>query len=159
MKFDSNLASIHAYLCSDGYVIKNPITQKHKYYHIALRNTNQTLLKDFQTKFKIVFNVQPIIKKDGRCKAQNKGIYYFLTKDYSYYSYEWELPKLSKKNLKFWLRAFFDCESWVENQPAKSRLIGLECCNESGLFSIKQALQRFNINSQIKFILIIKNFF
>ena len=150
MKFDSNLAAVHGYLCSDGYVIKNPITQKHKYYHIALRNTNQTLLEDFQTKFNLVFGVKPIIKKDGRSKVQNKRIYHFLTKEYSYYSYEWTLPKLSKKNLKFWLRAFFDCESWVENQPAKSRLIGLDCCNEQGLLSIQLALRRLNIKSQIK---------
>lgn len=150
MKFDTNLASIHAYLCSDGYVIKNPKTQKHKYYYIGLRNTNKTLLKDFQTKFKEVFNIEPIITNEGRCKAQNKAIYYFLTKDFSYYSYEWSLPKLSKKNLKYWLRAFFDCEAWVENQPRISRLIGLDCCNEQGLLSIQKALKRFNIDSQIK---------
>jgi hypothetical protein len=48
MKFNNNLSAIHSYLCGDGYVIKNPKTQKHKYYHIGLRNTNQTLLRDFK---------------------------------------------------------------------------------------------------------------
>ncbi len=61
MKFDQNLAAIHGYLCGDGYVIKNPNTQKHKYYHIGLRNTNDVLLKDFQQKFKAVFNIEPRI--------------------------------------------------------------------------------------------------
>ncbi len=150
MKFDENLAAIHGYLCGDGYVVKNPKTQKHKYYYIGFRNTNKVLLKDFQKKFSNLFGVKPIITNEGRCKVQNKELYYYLTKNYSYYSYEWSLPKLSKSNLGFWLRAFFDCEGWVENQIAKSRLIGLECCNEKGLLQIKDSLERFNIKSSVK---------
>jgi len=150
MKFTNNLAAIHGYLCGDGYVIRNPLTQSHKYYHIGFRNTNMVLLRDFQSKFFSEFGIKPIITNDGRCKIQNKKIYYILTKDFSYYSYEWELPKLSKINLKFWLRAFFDCEAWVENQPKKSRLIGLDCCNKKGLFSIKIALKNKGIKSNVK---------
>lgn len=149
MKFNKNLAAIHAYLCGDGYVIKNPPTQKHKYYCIGLRNTNSTLLSDFRDKFYSYFGVKPIITHE-RCKIQNKAIYEILTKDYSYYSYEWAMPHLSKENLAFWLRAFFDCEGWVENQPGKSRVIGLECCNELGLHSVQKALLRFGIESEIK---------
>lgn len=148
MKFDKNLAAIHAYLCGDGYVIKNPETQKHKYYYIGLRNTNEVLLKDFQQKFKAVFNLEPRIV-EGRSVIQNKQIYQFLTKDFSYYSYEWSFPELSIENTKAWLRAFFDCGGWVENQPAKSRLIGLECCNEKGIEQIKDALYRLGIYSQL----------
>ena len=99
MKFTNNLAAIHGYLCGDGYVIRNPLTQSHKYYHIGFRNTNMVLLRDFQSKFFSEFGIKPIITNDGRCKIQNKKIYYILTKDFSYYSYEWELPKLSKINL------------------------------------------------------------
>ncbi|MEK6892222.1 MAG: LAGLIDADG family homing endonuclease [Nanoarchaeota archaeon] len=149
MEFDKNLAAIHGYLCSDGYVIKNPESQKHKYYHIGLRNIDSTLLKDFQGKFEVVFGVKPIITNEGRCRIQNKEIYEQLTKEFSYYSYEWKLPELNKENLRYWLRAFFDCEGWVENQPAKSRLIGADCCNESGLLSIQEALKRFDISSSI----------
>ena len=148
MKFDKNLAAIHAYLCGDGYVIRNPTTQDHKYYHIGLRNTNAVLLKDFQQKFKAVFNVEPRIV-EGRSIIQNKEIYQFLTNDFSYYSYEWSFPQLSLENTKAWLRAFFDCEGWVENQPAKSRLIGLECCNEQGILQVKDALHKLGINSQL----------
>jgi hypothetical protein len=150
MKFDENLAAIHGYLCGDGYVIKNPETQKHKYYYIGFRNTDDILLKDFQKKFNQLFKIKPIITNEGRCKTQNKDIYYFLTKEFSYYSYEWTLPKLSKPNLRFWLRAFFDCEGWVENQVAKSRLIGLDCCNQNGMSQVKDALKRFNIQSSLK---------
>ncbi len=148
MKFDKNLAAIHAYLCGDGYVIKNPDTQRHKYYYIGLRNTNAVLLKDFQQKFKTVFNLEPRIV-EGRSVIQNKKIYQFLTRDFSYYSYEWSFPQLSTENTKAWLRAFFDCEGWVENQPAKSRLIGLECCNEGGILQIKVALDKLGISSQL----------
>ncbi|MDO8553837.1 MAG: hypothetical protein Q7S22_03455 [Candidatus Micrarchaeota archaeon] len=110
MKFNEDLAAIHAYLCADGYVIKNPPSQKHKYYYIGLRNTNSVLLKDFQKRFFRFFGVSPIITKDGRAKLQNKRIYEILTKDYAYYSANWDFPKLKKALLKFWLRAYFDCD-------------------------------------------------
>ncbi|HLD07407.1 MAG TPA: LAGLIDADG family homing endonuclease [Candidatus Nanoarchaeia archaeon] len=150
MKLDINLAAIHGYLCSDGYVIKNPPSQPHRYYHIGLRNTNLVLLEDFQQKFKAAFGLRPIITDEGRCKIQNKEIYGTLTKDFSYYSYEWVLPKLSRCPLRYWLRAFFDCEGWVENQPAKSRLIGADCCNKKGLFGVQTALREFHIDSSVK---------
>ena len=149
MNFNKNLAAVHGYLCADGYVIKNPPNQRHKYYHIGFRNTNEALLKDFQAKFQDFFGLKPIITNEGRCKIQNKDIYHFLTEDYTYYSYHWKLPILSKENLKYWLRAFFDCEGWVENQPAKSRLIGVDCCNETGLLGIQEALKKFKIYSKI----------
>lgn len=150
MKFDNDLSAVHAYLCGDGYVIKNPLTQKHKYYRIGLRNTNQVLLKDFQVRFFRYFGLKPYIV-EGRCSIGSKEIYKILTEDYSYYSWEWRMPKLSNSNLKFWLRAFFDCKSWVELQKAKSRSIRLECVNKSGLFSVAKALRIFNIDSSIKF--------
>ncbi|MBL7117841.1 MAG: hypothetical protein ISS94_03550 [Candidatus Syntrophoarchaeum sp.] len=142
MKFSSELASIHAYLCADGYVIRNPESQKHKYYYIGLRNTNEVLLKDFQNKFKVVFGLTPIITKDGRCKIQNKTIFFQLTENFSYYSGEWKIPKLSKEELKCWLRSFFDCESWIQVQKAKSRAIGVESINGKGLRQIKDVLQK-----------------
>ena len=149
MKFNRNLAAIHGYLCGDGYVIKNPDHQQHKYYCIGFRNTNDVLLRDFQNRFRAIFDVEPHIAREGRCRIQRKEIYKFLTKGYSYYSHTWKLPNLSNKNLKHWLRAFFDCEGWVENQPGKSRLIGLDCCNKVGLESVQNALKRFGIASQI----------
>lgn len=148
MNFDKNLAAIHGYLCGDGYVIKNPPTQPKKYYRVGLRNTNSVLLDDFQKKFEKVFDITPSITR-GRCEARTKEVYLFLTKNFSYYSYEWTLPTLSKGNLRAWLRAFFDCEGWVENQPGKSRLIGLECCNKRGTKQIQEALQRLEIKSQL----------
>lgn len=150
MKFDKNLSAIHGYLCGDGYVIKNPSHQKHKYYHIGFRNTNKILLRDFKDKFTKFFKIKPRLRLNERCIAQNKEVYYILTKNYSYYSYKWSLPKLSKENLRYWIRAFFDCEGWVENKPRQSRLIGLECCNEKGLLSVQQSLMKFDIESQIK---------
>ncbi len=142
MKFDKELASIHAYLCADGYVIKNPKNQKHKYYHIGLRNNNELLLKNFREHFKKVFGVYPTITKDKRCKIQNKDIYFKLTKDFSYYSDKWVIPKLSKEELKCWLRTYFDCDAWVQVQKGKSRSIGLESINERGLKQIRDVLQK-----------------
>ena len=110
LKFDKNLSAIHSYLSADGYVIKNPPTNKHKYYQVGFRNTNNVLLDDFEKRFYAYFKVKPIRCKDGRTRLQRKEFYYKLTENFSYYSREWVLPILSKENLKIWLRAFFDCE-------------------------------------------------
>ena len=150
MNFDNNLAAVHAYLCADGYVIKNPPTQQHKYYHIGFRNTNLVLLCDFQKKFNNYFGVKPILIPGERCRKQSKELFLKLTREYSYYSYEWKMPLLTEEKLKYWLRAFFDCEAWVECQKRKSRLIGLECVNEKGINQIKLALLSLGINSTIQ---------
>lgn len=147
MKFNKNLASIHAYLCADGYVIRNPETQKHKYYYIGLRNRCNALLNDFQNKFEKVFGLKPIITNEGRCKIQNKNIFSQLTKDFSYYSDKWTIPQLSLDELRYWLISYFDCDGWVNIQKAKSRVIGLESINKNGLEQIKNSLLKFGIKS------------
>ena len=53
--FNSDLAALHGYLCSDGYVISHKPTSKRKFYKVALRNTEKVLLEDFQSKFNAVF--------------------------------------------------------------------------------------------------------
>jgi|TARA_Y100000031_G_scaffold151434_1_gene192664 hypothetical protein len=149
LKFDKNLSIIHSYLCADGYVIKNPETQKSKYYYIGFRNMNETLLEDFENNFYQFFKVNPRRCKDGRTVVQNRALYYLLTQDFSYYSREWELPELGKDNLRYWLRAFFDCEGWVLVIKAKNRHIGLDSVNHEGLRNIKLALERLGIKSKI----------
>lgn len=149
MKFDENLAAVHGYLCADGYVIRNPETQKHKYYAIGLRNQNVALLKDFQKRFHSVFGVKPHAGQD-RARINSKEIYNKLTRDWNFYSNSWRLPVMSTENLKFWLRAFFDCEAWVEVQGRKNRRIGLDSINHEGLIEIQKSLKLFGIESQIR---------
>jgi len=146
VKFDKNLAAIHAYLCADGYVIKNPATQKQKYYHIGFRNNNPILLKDFQKKFYNYFKTRPRLRKSERCIVQKKEIYEMLIKQFgSFYSKEWTMPKLTKELKKVWLRAFFDCEGWVFCKSHQNRHIGVDSVNEHGLEDIMHALLSFNI--------------
>lgn len=148
---NTNLASLHAYLCADGYVIKNPKHQKQKYYCIGLRNNNEVLLKDFQNKFYKIFKLKPYIYKDGRCRIGSKGIYYFLTKKFgSFYSKDWTFPNLKKEHLKYWLKSYFDCEAWVKIKDRQDRSIGLDSINEEGLLQIQKALLKFKIKSKIK---------
>lgn len=152
MKIDENLASVQAYLCADGYVIKNPEKQKHKYYYIGFRNTNLILLKDFQEKFERVFRIKPRLIKGERCVIQNKDLYDKLTKEFgSFYSWKWRMPKLNKKLTKIWLRTYFDCEGWVFCKSHQNRHIGTDCVNEIGLNQIISALQTLNIKTIKKF--------
>lgn len=151
MKFDENLAAIHAYLCSDGYVIKNPPTQKNKYYYIGFRNTNLKLLKDFQTKFKKYFKITPRLNVGERCVVQKKELYEKLIKKFgSFYSREWQIPKLNKKLACIWLRSFFDCEGWVICKTHQNRHIGLDSVNKKGIEGIKKLLKNLGIDSKLK---------
>jgi hypothetical protein len=152
MRFDENLAAVHAYLCADGYVIKNLPTQKSKYYKIGLRNTNLVLLKDFQIKFEKIFGITPHIRKDGRCEIGSRETYEKLTKEFgSFYSWEWRMPKLGGKLLGVWLRTYFDCEGWVFCKSHQNRHIGADCVNETGLNQVTDSLNRLGIQTIRKF--------
>lgn len=150
LKFDENTSAVHAYLCADGYVIKNPSNQKRKYYRIGLRNTNTTLLKDFQLRFEVAFGLKPHILNSERCYIGNKQIYYELTKDFSYYSKDWRLPKMTNACLGLWLRAYFDCDGWVMVRKGRDRHIGLDSINQMGLREIRRSLDILGIKSKIK---------
>ena len=134
MKMDENLAAVHAYLCADGYVIKNPSTQNQKYYRMGFRNTNLTLLKDFQTCFEGYFGIKISLYPGQRCQKGSKEIYEQLTKEFgSFYSWEWRMPALNEKMSRIWLRAYFDCEGWVFCKSRQNRHIGADCVNKIGL--------------------------
>jgi len=151
MKMNEDLAAIHAYLCADGYVVKNLETQKHKYYRIGLRNTNEVLLRDFQKRFERYFGVKPKLILGQRSEIGSREIYERLTKEFgSFYSWEWRMPKLNNKLSEIWLRAYFDCEGWVICKSHQNRHIGAECVNEFGLNQIKQTLKNLEIESSIK---------
>ncbi|MFA5176121.1 MAG: LAGLIDADG family homing endonuclease [Candidatus Nanoarchaeia archaeon] len=149
MQINDDLASIHAYLCADGYVIKSK-NEKYKYFHIGLRNTNSVLLKDFQNKFNKCFKLKPHIC-EGRCRIGSKEIYNLLTEEFgSFYSDSWRMPKLNETNLKSWLRSYFDCEGWVRNHKRQNRHIGADCINKKGLIQVKEGLNKLGINSKFK---------
>ena len=145
---NKNLAIIHAYLCADGYVIKNPKNQKQKYYRIGFRNTNLVLLKDFQERFEKVFNLKPRLVEGERSEIGSKEIYEKLTKEFgSFYSKEWKVPELKKGFSNFWLRTFFDCEGWVFCRTRQNRHIGLDTINEKGLDKIIIELNKLGIKT------------
>jgi hypothetical protein len=53
--------------------------------------------------------------------------------------------------LSVWLRAFFDCEGWVELEKGQNRRIGLDSANRMGLLQIQNKLKdAFGIDSIIK---------
>ncbi|MAG19944.1 hypothetical protein CL618_00745 [archaeon] len=150
MEFNKNLAAVHGYLCGDGYVIRNPETQKHKYYVVGFRNQNLTLLNDFNVKFNKQFKKLPKLR-DARCVVNSKEIYYQLVQKFnSFYSKDWSLPNMDCENLKYWLRAFFDCEAWVIAKERKSRLIALDSINCDGIRQIGCALEILGIKNKIR---------
>ncbi len=151
---DEDFAAIHGYLCADGYVSRNPPSQKHIYYRIGLRNTEIVLLKDFQSKFEAVFGKRPIISKQlDRCNIGNKKIFLWLRNRFgSFHSHDWTIPEtlMTYSMLASWLKAFFDCEAWVASIKGKDRKTAVESINLNGLNKIKWCLKKyFKINSVI----------
>jgi len=151
MKLDENLAAVHAYLCADGYVLKTE-GKKHKQYGIGFRNTNLTLLKDFQYRFKNSFGVVPHLDVGERCRIGNKKIHQELIQNFgSFHSWEWRMPKLKNKLLRIWLRVYFDCEGWVFCKSHQNRHIGVDCVNKGGLDQVERVLNRIGITTIRKF--------
>ncbi len=148
------MAAIHGYLCADGYVVSHKQGSRHKYYRMALRNTEIVLLKDFAFRFKNVFGILPKISpRIDRAYAQRKHVYLWLVKRFgSFHSYKWRFPELfrSRKLKSAWLRAVFDCESWVSCKKASDRHIGLEMVNRRGVLKIKKLLSEFKIRAKFK---------
>ncbi len=60
------------------------------------------------------------------------------------------MPNLNKRLSKIWLRTYFDCEGWVSIESHKSRLIGVDCVNLSGIKQVKKALTKNGIDSKLK---------
>jgi len=156
MKFDSNFAAIHGYLCSDGYV-----SSKDKERSIRFSNTRLELVEDFKNKFEIVFDInrrifikKVINKKDSyHYNGTKKEIYNYVIKFGSYYAREWYLPiaYLDKKGLSLWLRAFFDSEGWLQLQGRQTRCISAHSINHKGLLQIQEELKKtFSIPSIVK---------
>jgi hypothetical protein len=80
METCTSLAALHGYLSGDGCVVRNLPHQKSIYYRVELRNTEMTLLEDFQEKCEELFLHIPTISKDkDRCTAWSKELYYFFS--------------------------------------------------------------------------------
>lgn len=149
MKFDKKFATLHGYLCADGYVSRNLPHQKHKYYSIELRNTNYILLKDFYDLFYSVFGIKPKLIRGERCRKYSKEIYYKLMENGPYHSHVWKFPNISNNLSKHWLRAFFDCEGWVISDRRQTRSVCLESVNRNQLPKIQKTLLDLKIDSFI----------
>lgn len=159
MKINEDFAAFHAYLSGDGHV-----SAKHKNYTIvSFINTDRTLLCDFKRRFRNLFGTSIKLHKSIKKHSKYKPCFVYYTglskiheevlRYGPYYSCDWRMPvELFSKKLKaIWLRAFFDCEGWVEVEKAKNRRIGLDCINLKGLNQIKNTLEKdFNIESSIK---------
>jgi hypothetical protein len=107
------------------------------------------LLSDFQKRFETKFNIKPKIAY-GRARVYSKEIYERLVNEWDFYSKSWKLPEMPKQKLKLWLRAFFDCEAWIEVEGRKNRRIGLDSINHSGIMHIRNALESMGIISRVK---------
>lgn len=150
MEFDDNLAAVHAYLCSDGYVTKNSeiSLRKKTQYRIGFRNKNLELLQDFQKKFYNYFKIKPNLYVGERCALGSKIINEDLIKKFgSFYSYEWKMPIIDIEFKPIWLRAFFDCDGWVFCKSHQNRHVGVCSVNEKGIDQIKESLEDFGIKS------------
>jgi hypothetical protein len=126
--------------------------QKEKYAFFT--NLNPALIGRFQHDVAIVYDFRPFYDmRKKRCTIKRIAIIEDLEKYGKVASADWRIPKEISKILpclRAWIRAFFDGEAYVENDKKwRHRRIVVFSKNLVGLYQIKKALLKFDINSSI----------
>lgn len=149
-KFTKEKAAIHAYLCGDGHICPRLDNRGYPHHDIRIYPDDKQLANHIVNLFKKEFNLQPKIKElknHFRVEIASKPAFFDLVKIGKSDTYSWRIPKkLGKKQLKFWLSAFFDCES---NVDLLNKVIALKSVNFNGLLAVSKKLETFNIKSKV----------
>jgi len=144
-------ARICGYLAGDGSISKRFDKVQRKMHHdIVFYPDNESVAKNFICSFEALYGKRPKMLNLGnyfKVRTELKPACVDLLKEGSFRSLEWSIPKFVLKNkelMKEWLRAFFDCESYVG-----PRIIQVQSVNKEGLIHIQKVLKTFGVESRI----------
>ncbi len=142
-------ARLFGYLAGDGNIlIGNRISNFH--HTVRFYPDHKSMIKPFCEAFVKVYNKLPKIKKLNThyfLSVDSKVIVRDIIDNAKFGILNWEVPfniLINKNNKKEWLRAFFDCESYVGKEHIK-----IQCVNKKGIKQIKQLLSEFSIKSNM----------
>ncbi len=143
-------AAIHAYLCGDGHIKARIDKRGYPHHSIRIYPDDYEMALHIVRLFKKEFNIEPKIKNFGkyfRVEIASKPAFLNLLDVGTSETSNWSIPKnITKDSLKYWLSAFFDCES---NIDLNNKIIALKSVNFNGLLDIKEKLKIFNVESKV----------
>lgn len=144
MKLTPELVRIHAHLCGDGVLsVYHSKEKDHKTrVQISYYNTNEKLIKEFQSDMQKEFGVK-MTYLPSRCRVavQSLRIANFLFSLSNYKTSEWRVPdciKSSSRELRLeWFKAFAHDDGYT---PRDRNQIRLKCKNFHGLSDVKEMM-------------------
>jgi intein/homing endonuclease len=142
-------ARILGFLAGDGNIYNgNGTTNRHHY--VRFYPDHESLVNAFCDAFFKTYNKKPIIKKlkNVYClTVDSKTVVGDICKSALFGLKRWRVPFKSipdKDSKREWLRAFFDCESYVGKNHIK-----IQTVNEAGMKDVMSLLSEFEITSNM----------
>jgi intein/homing endonuclease len=143
-------ARIHGFLCGDGSVSwRKEKCQNKIHCEIRFYPDDISMVSAYLSAFKIIYNKKPTVtqRKNHFCVYLNSmTVVKDLRIDGSFGSTEWSIPDwvfYDSKNLREWLRAFYDSEAYINKKE-----IRIQSVNRDGIIQIRDALEKFGISSK-----------
>lgn len=138
---------LFGFLAGDGNIL---IGNRRTNFHHSVRffPDHESLIAPYCEAFLKVYNKQPKIQKLKNhylLNIDSKVVVQDIVKDIDFGLLKWNVPRkiLIKDNHKIeWLKAFFDCESYVGKKHIK-----VQSVNKLGMEQVKELLLEFDIKS------------
>ena len=147
----TNLKSrLLGYLAGDGGAYIRKDKKGFMRYEIQFCPDHKSMIIAFAEAFRLLYLKEPrirILNNFFRVRGDSKIACLDLLKEGKLNTKEWRIPfkfLSTKKSKTEWLRAFFDCESYVGQ-----RVIQIQSVNENGLKDVQIILNKFQIESNI----------
>jgi intein-encoded DNA endonuclease-like protein len=136
------------FVAGDGNIyIGSKKTNRH--YLLRFFPDHSSLIKPFKNAIMNIYNKKPKVRKlkNYFCiTIDSKTVVLDLLRYAKFGKLNWNVPKIAttKRNAREWLRAFFDCEAYVNRAYIRVHSINLK-----GLKQVKNLLAHFDIRSKI----------
>lgn len=149
LKFLMEKARIVGFIMGDGYISKLGKPTSLQHHDICFYPDDKNMLDIFLSDFEKVYLKKPFkkeLKNHFLARVSCKPACDDLRTFGDYDSLNWELPKKfsSKEQKREWIRALFDCESYVGKNT-----INFQSVSKKGIESMKDTLQEFGISCNL----------
>ncbi len=144
-------ARIIGFIMGDGSITSDDSSSKGNHHDIRFYPDDITVANLFTQDFQRLYLKKPIFRDLGNyfsLYSSSKPAWEDLRKFGDFSSLNWTFPLslISKKEKIEWLRAMFDCESYIN---IKKKNISFQSVSKKGIYSIQNLLREFGIDSKI----------
>lgn len=141
-------ARLIGFIMGDGSLTCRESHFKKRYSVLTFYPDDERMLKLFLSDLEKLYLKKPRVKNLGKyysVRADSKPAWEDLRTYGDFSSLNWEFPKRLKSKVEKieWLRAIFDCESYVGKKD-----IRIQSVSKKGVYSIQKLLNEFGITSK-----------